>query len=145
LNLGVTEEELGLLNAFLNKNAEYIKSPEDFLSGLEGALNFIALGYPELMDPTPADSLMIQLSPLQRQIATAFEEATTTPTMDDVRKIVSDHLVEMMGAAPEGLLEELMGFTMDAGSLDEFWNQFRRGYNQIAMREMNLANGGIDG
>lgn len=38
LEIGVTEEELMMLNSFLRKNLENIKSPQDFVQGLSHAL-----------------------------------------------------------------------------------------------------------
>jgi hypothetical protein len=48
-----------MLGAFLEKNLNNIRSPEDFVQGLTHALTMIAMGYPELIDPTPADGLIL--------------------------------------------------------------------------------------
>lgn len=48
-----------MLRAYLEKNIDNIRGPEDFIMGMNNALHMIAYGYPELIDPTPADGLML--------------------------------------------------------------------------------------
>jgi len=76
MDMGVTEEELNMLGRFLEKNIENIRSTEDFVGGLSHALTMIAYGYPELMDPTPADGLMMQLGEFRKQLREKFPEWT---------------------------------------------------------------------
>ena len=59
MSIGVTQEELEMLRQFLEKNLNNIRSPEDFVQGLTHALTMIAYGYPEMIDPTPADGLIM--------------------------------------------------------------------------------------
>lgn len=66
--MGVTEDEIALLFELFEKNRDGIKSEEDFMNGFSSALNMIALGYPELIDPTPGDMLMLHLGEFKNQM-----------------------------------------------------------------------------
>jgi len=72
--LGVNEEEFELLGRFLEKNLEHIRSQEDFVQGLSSALMMIASGYPEMLDPTPADGLMMMLRDYRKELESRFAD-----------------------------------------------------------------------
>jgi hypothetical protein len=57
--LGLSEGEIDALRSALKKNLDSIKSPEDYIMGLQRGLEIIAYGYQELVDPTPGDMIML--------------------------------------------------------------------------------------
>lgn len=61
MEMGASQEDLDIMKNYLVKNLDNIKGPEDFLMGLYNALMMIGYGYPQLMDPTPADGFMMML------------------------------------------------------------------------------------
>jgi hypothetical protein len=57
--LGLSEDDKNELYNLIDEKAEDIGSPEAFLMGAKQALTMIAYGYPELVNPTPGDMLML--------------------------------------------------------------------------------------
>jgi hypothetical protein len=55
----------------------------------------------------------------------------------------------MMGGAPEGVMEEIFGLMSDNSavivSYETFFEEFGRAYDEVAMRYMNVQNGGQGG
>jgi hypothetical protein len=134
---GVSQEELEMLGQMLSNNVDKIKSLEDFMGGLMHGLTMIAYGYPEFMDPSPATSLMMMLMEFRQELAQKFEQLTPDNAGEIVDEIVQ-HLVNMMGEPPAGIIEGLKEGLEESQSLDELWERLGDNYNRIAEREMNI-------
>lgn len=51
----------------------------------------------------------------------------------------------MMGEAPEGVIDEMMGDLKYVQSFEEMWYVLKDSYNRIYERFMNMESGGVGG
>jgi hypothetical protein len=93
----------------------------------------IAYGYPEFLDPTPADGMMMALSEFRKELEAKYaDNFDNALVVNDLR----EHLSFLMEGAPPGALKEIFGGLENAGSMDEVWNILRDSYNRVAERYM---------
>lgn len=134
-----------MLINFLQKEVENIKSPEDFINGLQSALTMIAYGYPNMIDPTPGDMLEFQLGELKKELRDRYPDGWVSTEAEEIKYFVFNYIENMMGQAPEGVIDEMMGYLKYVESFEEMWAALREGYNKIYERFQNMESGGVGG
>jgi hypothetical protein len=98
---------------------------------LSKALTYIANGYPEMMDPTPADILMMQLKGFKKELEKKFgdwKEGISSEAINDIKV----KLEAMMDTNMEqGFLDEIVKYMeeKEPKSYDELWNSLKEIYN----------------
>ena len=57
----------------------------------------IAYGHPEMIDPTPADGLMMMLKPFRKELEEKYIDGVNAENAQQVAQDIIDHIKEMMG------------------------------------------------